>query len=191
MTVPAVCIDLRLASTAYVIIVSKRVTEQNGVFGEASVGGCKFKHHELLHDSNCGSFEQSTAQGRTQGVSNTHGTATVGASSSNVPSYSVTTCMSVVFLNIVPVRITCGDKEVVTTAFLDQVSSTSRCDSRLLPQLQFQGEKVSFSLTTVNKVKEKRHVFKVSTVLHLMMEVKRWNCLMFLLTVYQSHVTRR
>jgi len=99
---------------------------------------------------------------KTWGVSNTHGTATVGASSSDVPSYSVTTDMSVVFLTIVPVRITCGDKEVVTNAFLDQGSSTSLCDNRLLQQLQFQGEKVSFSLTTVNKVKEKRHGFKVS-----------------------------
>jgi len=33
---------------------------------------------------------------------------------------------------------------------------------------------------------------KLVGVLHLKMEVKRWNCLMFfLLTVYQSHVTRR
>jgi len=127
-----------------------------------TVGGCKFKHHELLHDSNHGSFEQSSAQDKTQGVSNTHGTATVGASSCNVPSYSVTADMSVVFLNIVPIRITCGDEEVVTNAFLDQGSSTSLCDSRLLQQLQFQGGKVSLSLTTVNKVKEKRHGFKVS-----------------------------
>jgi len=114
-----------------------------------------------LHDSN-GSVEQSTAQDKTRGVSNTHGTGTVGAPSCNVPSYSFTTDMSVVFLNIIPVRITCGDKEVVTNAFLDQGSSTSLCDSRLLQQLQFQGEKISFSLTTVNKVKEKRHGFKVS-----------------------------
>jgi len=109
-----------------------------------TVGGCKFKRHELLHDSDHGSFEQSTAEDKTQGVSNTHGTATVGASSSNVPSYSVTTGMSVVFLNIVPVRITCGDKQVVTNAFLNQGSSTSLCDSRLLQHLRFQGENVCF-----------------------------------------------
>jgi len=103
-----------------------------------TVDGCKVKHHELLHDSTRGSFEQSTAQDKMHGVSNTHGTATVGAPSSNVPSYSVTTDMPVVFLNIVPVRTTCGYKEVVTNAFLDQGSSTSLCDSRLLQQLQLQ-----------------------------------------------------
>jgi len=53
-------------------------------------------------------------------------------------------------------------RKVVTNAFLDQGSSTSLCDSRLLQQRQFQGKKVSFSLTRVNKVKEKRHGFKVS-----------------------------
>jgi len=91
-------------------------------------------------------FEQPSAQDKTtQGVSNTHGTATVGASSSNVPSYSVATDMPVVFLNIVPVGITCGDNEVVTNAFLDQGSSTSLCDSRLLQQLQLQGENFVFT----------------------------------------------
>ena len=126
-----------------------------------TVDGCKFKHHELLYDSNRGSFEQSTAQDKTQGVINTRGTATIGTPSSNVPSHSVTTDMPMVFLNIFPVRITCGDNEVVANAFLGQGSSTSLCDSRLLQQIQLQGEKTSFSLTTVNKVKEKRHGFKV------------------------------
>jgi len=50
----------------------------------------------------------------------------------------------VVFLNIVPVRMTCGDNEVEANAFLDQGSSTSLCDSRLLQQLQLQGENFVF-----------------------------------------------
>jgi len=52
--------------------------------------------------------------------------------------------MPVVFLNIVPVRMTCGDNEVEANAFLDQGSSTSLCDSRLLQQLQLQGENFVF-----------------------------------------------
>ena len=66
-----------------------------------------------------------------------------------------------VFLNIVPVRVTCGDKEVAANVFLDHGSSTLLCHSRLLQYLQLEGEEVSFSLTTVNKVKDKRHGFKV------------------------------
>ena len=57
-----------------------------------------------------------------------------------VLSYSVNTDMPVVFSNIVLVRKTAGDKEVLTNAFMDQVSSTSLCDSHLLQHLQLQGK---------------------------------------------------
>jgi len=52
--------------------------------------------------------------------------------------------------------------------------------------------RISFSLTTVNKVKEKRHGLKVRMCVTSYDGGERWNFLMFfLLTVYQSHVTRQ
>ena len=50
------------------------------------------------------------------------------------------------FLNIVPVRISAGKKTVCCFAFLDQGSTTSLCDERLLNALDITGEKTSFTL---------------------------------------------
>ena len=57
---------------------------------------------------------------------------------------------SQVFLNIVPVRISAGKKTVCCFAFLDQGSTTSLCDERLLKELDITGEKTSFTLSTLN-----------------------------------------
>ena len=56
-----------------------------------------------------------------------------------------------VFLNVIPVEVvTCG-KSIMTYAFLDQGSTTSLCDKRLLDQLQVSGEPAKFSISTVNE----------------------------------------
>ena len=52
-------------------------------------------------------------------------------------------------------------KEVKTNAFLDQGSTTTLCDERLVDALGLSGEPVTFSLSTLNRVSEKRHGKKV------------------------------
>ena len=56
-----------------------------------------------------------------------------------------------VFLNFVPIKVFHTNREITTYAFLDQGSTTTLCDQTLLGQLSMKGEKVSFSLTAVNR----------------------------------------
>ena len=64
-------------------------------------------------------------------------------------------------LNVVPVRIAAHGKEVKTSAFLDQGSTTTLGDERLVDALGSSGEPVTFSLSTLNRVSEKRYGKKV------------------------------
>jgi len=50
---------------------------------------------------------------------------------------------------------------VKTNAFLDQGSTTTLCDERLVDALGLSGEPVIFSLSTLNRVSKKRHGKKV------------------------------
>ena len=54
---------------------------------------------------------------------------------------------------MVPVKVRAGNKTVTTYAFLDQSSTATLCESRLLQHLGISGEKVKYSLTTVNQTK--------------------------------------
>jgi len=55
------------------------------------------------------------------------------------------------------VRIVANGEEVKTNAFLDQGSATTLCDECLVDALGLSGEPVTFSLSTLNRVSEKRH----------------------------------
>ena len=54
---------------------------------------------------------------------------------------------------MVPVKVHAGNKTVTTYAFLDQSSTATLCESRLLQHLGISGEKAKYSLTTVNQTK--------------------------------------
>jgi len=56
---------------------------------------------------------------------------------------------SLVYFNIVPVRVRCDDREILVNAFLDQGSSTTLCDQRLLEVLNVPSKEITFGLTTV------------------------------------------
>ena len=57
------------------------------------------------------------------------------------------------FLNVVPVKVRAGNKTVNIYAFLDQGSTATLSESRLLQRLGISGEKAKYSLTTVNQTK--------------------------------------
>ena len=61
-----------------------------------------------------------------------------------------------VFLNVVPVKVFCNGRKVHTYAFLDQGSTTTLSDEKLLHQFDIVGEDVSFTIATVNKRNETR-----------------------------------
>jgi len=54
-----------------------------------------------------------------------------------------------VYFNIVPVCVRCDDREILVNAFLDQGSSTTLCDQRLLEVLNVPSTEITFGLTTV------------------------------------------
>ena len=117
---------------------------------KCTVSGCGRKHHFLLHR------DQPNRQARTPETTsspNENSTMTPsaeGASESSKCFACATNAKSQAFLNIVPVRISAGKKTVCCFAFLDQGSTTSLCDERLLKELDITGEKTSFTLSTLN-----------------------------------------
>ena len=126
---------------------------------------CNLKHHTLLHrspptvdyriptfkDTSSKSVGTSTeSHSDTLNVSNFHGSV---FKSDNV------------FLNVIPVRVSCGDNSVLTYAFLDQGSTATLCDKRLLDQLKASGDDVNFDITTINGNSTFRQGTKVSLTL--------------------------
>ena len=117
---------------------------------KCTVSGCGRKHHFLLHR------DQPNRQARTPETTsspNENSTMTPsadGASESSKCFACASNAKSQAFLNIVPVRISAGKKTVCCFAFLDQGSTTSLYDERLLKELDITGEKTSFTLSTLN-----------------------------------------
>ena len=64
-------------------------------------------------------------------------------------------------LNVVPVKISSGSKTVLSYAFLDQRSTATLCDERLLDLLQITGKTAKFAISTVN---ERADIHRGSTV---------------------------
>ena len=120
-----------------------------------TVVGCNRKHHSLLH---CSRREESPATPCSASTSTNSATATPAqtaqpttTTTTNFTGASAVKSNSNVFLNVIPVEVvTCG-KSMMTYAFLDQGSTTSLCDKRLLDQLQVSGEPAKFSISTVNE----------------------------------------
>jgi len=54
-----------------------------------------------------------------------------------------------VYFNIVPVHATYGDRELLVIAFLEQGSSATLCNHRMLEALNVPSEDDTFGLTTV------------------------------------------
>ena len=109
-----------------------------------TVEGCRGKHHELIHRSfECDEGETNQpSTSNSSSVDRTVGMITAGCTTET--SYRT-------FLNVVPVKVRAGNKTVNTYAFLDQGSTATLCESRLLQRLGISGEKAKYSLTTVNQ----------------------------------------
>ena len=112
---------------------------------------CTLKHHTLLHrDSSFSTNRSRTQYPRTSskdvGTSTNEdsGSATVSGFSTTVPSSDS------VYLNVIPVKVSARNKSILTYAFLDQGSTATLCDERLLDQLDISGEKLDFKITTIN-----------------------------------------
>ena len=111
--------------------------------------GCGRKHNFLLHGDRHEenkSSKQSSSSSSEQRPAKSPSAEGVGDQQcfASLPSKN-----NKAFLNVVPVRICAGVKEVKCFAFLDQGSTTSLCDRRLLDELDVTGEQTSFSLSTL------------------------------------------
>ena len=121
---------------------------------------CKLKHHMRLHRDLPAT--RNPPGEPTETPWNCHG---IEDSSGDRPNSNlVCTGWSVgssAYLYIVLVRVLSGGKEVQTYALLDQGSTTTLCDRRLLDKIGMSGEEVEFSLSTTNKQLVNRHGRKV------------------------------
>ena len=124
--------------------------------GLCTVKGCQRKHHRLLHRD----WKPAHAE-EDQSYASTSNPSTVGMTSS----VSKESISNQVFLNIVPVHVYSKKSCVDTLAFLDQGSTTTLCDGRLLESLGISGEKTSYSITTVNQTSEQRNGRKANLLI--------------------------
>ena len=130
-----------------------------------TVSGCKLKHHTLLHREMRAAGHASEASELPKNRRKSD-TAEDPAKANHV--YAGVRVGSPVYLNIVPVNVYPDGKMMQTYAFLDQGSSTTLCNQRLLEKLGVSGEEVEFSLTTINKHSERRIDFNVHlSVIHV------------------------
>jgi len=129
-----------------------------------AVAGCGRKHHTLLHEQ----FQQVRRP-----VANQNPTSTASENqAAETPTEPEVKCngiksSSLVYFNIVPVRVRCDDREILVNAFLDQGSSATLCDQRLLEVLNVPSKEITFGLTTVGatqRMKGKRARLSVAPV---------------------------
>jgi len=139
----------------YVLVVSGLDTSQQRSFTKVvcKVPGCSSKHHTMLRER----FAQKPQRNR---VTSSCAVQTIldelPSKVCNVRGEKIITS-----LNVVLVRIMAHGKEVKTNAFLDQVSTTTLCDERLVDALGLSGEPVTFSISTLNRVSDQRYGKKV------------------------------
>ena len=113
-----------------------------------AVVGCGRKHHTLLHEH----FQQvlrSVASPNPTSTPLENQAAETPAEHKAEVKCNGNKSSSLVYFNIVPVRVRCDGRELLVNAFLDQGSSANLCDQRLLEVLNVSSEDVSFGLTTV------------------------------------------
>ena len=116
--------------------------------GACTVSGCNQKHHFLLHRANSSGAKQPVAD--KANLSATSESKPQQPSSSSSAGASAMKPMNV-YLNIIPVKASAGNRSIDTFAFLDQGSTTILCGCRLLELLGIAGTKASYSISTINE----------------------------------------
>ena len=114
--------------------------------------GCKQKLHSLLHRPKPSGNNWSPTT-NTSDIPENSQSSTTDQQEQRRPKFSGVAAIqtSSVYLNVVSVQVSAGDKTVNTIAFLDQGSITTLCDKLLLTESDVTGKDISFSIYTVNK----------------------------------------
>ena len=113
------------------------------------MSGCTRRHHFLLH-TEFGDPRRASSSTATRGLSDSTPQQSQG-STSNFNGATVTKSANNMCLNVVPVKISSGLKTVLSYAFLDQGSTATLCDERLLDLLQINGKPANVAILTVNE----------------------------------------
>ena len=122
-----------------------------------TVDGCRRKHHSLLHQEQTRESKNNDQRREKQEPGMESSTVAMVSSVSSAGSHH-----QQVSLNIIPVRVTAGKRNIETYAFLDQGSTTTLCDERLLEQLNVHGEDAIYSITTINRTTENHKGKRIS-----------------------------
>jgi len=130
----------------------------------------RFKHHTLLHrdlPSHVATKEASNFKRLTKSV----GTSTESSNdNSTVSGLTATVFVSdSAYLNVITVRVSCGNKSVITYAFLHQGSTATFSEKRLLEELDATGEDIAFKIATINGNLTSRQGVKVSLTITSLM----------------------
>ena len=124
------------------------------------------KHHTLLHRKPSGSTNTNKPSNRKISTKSVGTSTERNSGPSEVSNYNTTVFNSSdVYLNVIPVRVSAGNKSVLTYAFLNQGSTATLCDKRLLNQLEVLGEKVDFNISTIKGNSTRRRATKVNFTL--------------------------
>ena len=114
-----------------------------------NVSGCTRRHHFLLH-TEFGDSRPTSSSAATRGSSDSTPQQSQ-VSTSNFSGATVIKSANNMCLNVVPVKISSGSKTVLIYAFLDEGSTATLCDERLLDLLQITGKPAKFAISTVNE----------------------------------------
>ena len=87
-----------------------------------------------------------------------------------------------VYLNVVPVSVSAGNRSIKTYVFLDQGSTTSLCDRRLLAELHVVRNKTAFSIFTLTDKGISHQDYKVNLTMSSLLD-KRSSLLRDVLSV--------
>jgi len=111
-----------------------------------AVAGCGRKYHTLLHE-----HLQQVRRPVVNPTSTASENQAVETPTEHKPEVKCNgiKSSSLVYFNIVPVRVRCDVRELLVNAFQDQGSSATLCDQRLLEVLNVPSEDIFFGLTTV------------------------------------------
>ena len=147
------------------------------------VTDCKQKHHSLLHRPKPSGNNNSSPATSTSDIPENSQSSATGQQQQPRPKFSSVAAIrtSSVYLNVVPVQVSAGDKYVNTFAFLDQGLTTTLCDRRLLTELDVTGEDITFSISTVNESATLRQGQKVNLLVTSLWYKNNYCCRMFYL----------
>ena len=157
------------------------------VESKCTVEGCKERHDTLLHptqttttsahsganadESRAGSSKSSAPRDGSQQISNVSSSKPTSGNNKLTASSDATFCTPSdkndrsVYLCIVPVRVQSEDKVITTYAFLDQGSTVTLCDERLLKLLKVKGQPTEFNLTTISHRSQRRSGVEISLII--------------------------